>query len=75
MTPLLDYILMSQLPEDPSQAQKVRKRATRFVVLNGVLYRQYLQGPMLKCLAGEDAEYVLKEMGGPLSKPLLRPKQ
>lgn len=33
-----------------------------FVVSNGVLYRRHYQGPLLKCLPGEETEYVIREI-------------
>ncbi|XP_073017741.1 uncharacterized protein [Primulina eburnea] len=49
-------------PGDVQQAQKVKKPCSRFNVLNGELYRRFFHGPLLKCLAGEETQYVLKEI-------------
>ncbi|XP_075473921.1 uncharacterized protein LOC142504972 [Primulina tabacum] len=62
MTPLLDYFLICQLPEDPQQAQRIKRQGPRFSIINEESYRQSFQGPLLKCLVGEETEYVLKDI-------------
>lgn len=62
MTPLLEYILTSRLPEDLSQEKKIKRQAFWFVISNGVWYRRSFQGPLLKCLSREDTKYVLREV-------------
>ncbi|XP_073045532.1 uncharacterized protein [Primulina eburnea] len=62
MTPLIEYIKEGKLPEDRTQAVKIRKQVPRFALLNDVLYRRSFQGPLLKCLSGEETEYVLREI-------------
>ncbi|KAL0448282.1 UNVERIFIED_CONTAM: hypothetical protein Slati_1384600 [Sesamum latifolium] len=41
---------------------KLEKRAARFVILNGELYKKTHQGPLLKCLDKEESEYVMNEI-------------
>ncbi|XP_075500005.1 uncharacterized protein LOC142538582 [Primulina tabacum] len=62
MTPLIEYIVHDKLPEDKSQARKIKKRAPRFVFLNDVLYMRSYQGPLLKCLSENEVEYVIREI-------------
>ncbi|XP_075523979.1 uncharacterized protein LOC142556404 [Primulina tabacum] len=52
-THFLDYLLMNKLPEDPQQAQRIKRQGHRFSIINGELYRRSFQGPLLKCLSGE----------------------
>ncbi|XP_073049605.1 uncharacterized protein [Primulina eburnea] len=61
-TPILDYISRSYLPEDVKEASQIKKRAARFVVINDILYRRSFQGPLLKCISGDESIYVLREI-------------
>ena len=40
MDPILSYICDGILPEDMKQARKLKCRATRYTLLDGVLYRR-----------------------------------
>ncbi|XP_075500185.1 uncharacterized protein LOC142538769 [Primulina tabacum] len=62
MTPLIEYMVHAKLPDDKTQAWKIKKQAPRFVLLNDVLYRRSYQGPLLKCLSEDEVEYVLREI-------------
>ncbi|XP_073014862.1 uncharacterized protein [Primulina eburnea] len=61
-TPILDYISQSYLPEDIKEASQIKRRAARFVVIDDRLYRRSFQGPLLKCIAGDESIYVLREI-------------
>ncbi|XP_075515311.1 uncharacterized protein LOC142549951 [Primulina tabacum] len=52
----------NELPEDNAQAQKIKRQAPRFVLLNNILYRRSFQGPLLKCLSEKKVDYVLREI-------------
>ncbi|XP_075518282.1 uncharacterized protein LOC142552392 [Primulina tabacum] len=45
MTPLVKFIVNNELPKDKVRAQKIKRQALRFVLLNNVLYRRSFQGP------------------------------
>ncbi|XP_075492570.1 uncharacterized protein LOC142530631 [Primulina tabacum] len=62
MTPLIAYITNHELPEDKARAQKIKRQAPRFVLLNKILYRRSFQGPLLKCLNEKEVDYVLREI-------------
>ncbi|XP_075475888.1 uncharacterized protein LOC142514743 [Primulina tabacum] len=62
MTPLIAYITNHELPEDKARAQKIKRQAPRFVLLNKILYRISFQGPLLKCLNEKKVDYVLREI-------------
>ncbi|XP_073284858.1 uncharacterized protein [Primulina huaijiensis] len=62
MTSLIKFITAGELPEDKIQAQKIKRQAPRFVLLNNVLYRRSFQGPLLKCLSEGEVDYVLREI-------------
>ncbi|XP_075515413.1 uncharacterized protein LOC142550056 [Primulina tabacum] len=62
MTPLIKFIINNELPKDKARAQKIKRKALRFVLLNNVLYRRLFQGPLLKCLSTMEVDYVLREI-------------
>ena len=62
MEPIWDYIIDGTLPDDPKEAAKIRARSSRFTNHKGSLYKRGFFTPFLKCIAGEDAEYVLREV-------------
>ena len=62
MDPIWDYINDGTLPDDPKEAAKIRVRSSRFTNHKGSLYKRGFFTPFLKCIAGEDIEYVLREV-------------
>ena len=62
MDPIWDYINDRTLPDDPKEAAKIRARSARFTNHKGSLYKRGFFTPFLKCIAGEDTEYVLREV-------------
>ena len=62
MDPIWDYVNDGTLPDDPKEAAKIRVRSSRFVNHKGSLYKRGFYTPFLKCIAGEDTEYVLREV-------------
>ena len=62
MDPIWDYIIDGSLPDDPKEAAKIRARSGRFTNHKGSLYKRGFSTPILKCIAGKDTEYVLREV-------------
>ena len=62
MDPIWDYINDGTLSDDPKEAAKIRVRSSRFTNHKGSLYKRGFFTPFLKCIAGEDTEYVLSEV-------------
>ena len=62
MDPMWDYIIDGRLPDNPKEAAKVRTRSARFTNHKGSLYKRGFFTPILKCIAGKDTEYVLREV-------------
>ena len=62
MDPIWDYIIDGRLPDDPKEAAKIRTRSARFANHKGSLYKRGFFTPILKCIAGKDTEYVLREV-------------
>ena len=62
MDPIWDYNIDGTLLDDPKEAAKIRARSARFSNHKGSLYKRGFFTPFLKCIAGEDTEYVLREV-------------
>ncbi|KAM6556222.1 hypothetical protein CsatB_003241 [Cannabis sativa] len=62
MTPIVAYLEKGILPDDNMEARKLRQRATRYVIYDGRLYRRSFSQPLLKCIDGEDCDYILREV-------------
>ncbi|XP_050247037.1 uncharacterized protein LOC126694685 [Quercus robur] len=62
MTPIISYLKDGRLPEEKDEARKVRVRSARYVLMNEVLYKRGFSQPYLRCLASDEANYVLREV-------------
>ena len=62
MDHIWDYIIDGSLPDDPKEAAKIRARSARFTNHKGSLYKRGFFTLFLKCIAGKDTEYVLREV-------------
>ena len=50
MTPIISYLQNGYLPQNTEEAKKIKKRATRFMILNDALYKKGFSMPYLKCV-------------------------
>ena len=57
-----DYLIDGLVPNDPKEASKLRTRSARFTIHKGSLYKRGFFTPILKCIAGKDTDYVLREV-------------
>ena len=64
MTPILSFLQDGHLPQDPSEARKIKKRVARFTILNDVLYKRGFSMLYLKCVDVDEAKYILEEIHG-----------
>ncbi|XP_030941987.1 uncharacterized protein LOC115967014 [Quercus lobata] len=64
MTPIISFLQHGHLPQNTDEARKIKKRATRFTILNDVLYKRGFSMPYLKCVDEEEAKYILEEVHG-----------
>ena len=62
ITPIISFLLDRHLPQDTDEARKMRKRATRFTMLNDTLYKRGFSMPHLKCVDQDEAKYILEEI-------------
>ena len=57
-----DYIIDGSVPDNPKESAKIRARSARFTNHKGSLYKRGFFTPILKCIAGKDTEYLLREV-------------
>ena len=50
------------MPSDLDEARKIKKRATRFTILNDVLYKRGFQLTYLRCIEQDEAKYIMEEV-------------
>lgn len=62
MSPIVKYLSMGELPAEKTEARKLRLRAGRYVLHQGVLYRRSYLAPWLKCITLAERGYVLREI-------------
>ncbi|GJY13401.1 reverse transcriptase domain-containing protein [Tanacetum coccineum] len=62
MTPICEYLTKEVLPEDKNKARAVRRKASRYAVINEILYKKSFLGPCLRCVGPLQANYVLREI-------------
>ncbi|XP_074311326.1 uncharacterized protein LOC141647151 [Silene latifolia] len=60
--PYVEWLKDGKLPEDRNEAQSFRIKASRFVLIDNVLYRRSLAEPYLRCLDKEEASTVLQDI-------------
>uniref|UniRef100_A0A7N2LW36 Integrase zinc-binding domain-containing protein n=1 Tax=Quercus lobata TaxID=97700 RepID=A0A7N2LW36_QUELO len=62
MTPIVSYLKDGKLLEGKDEARKLRVRSARYVLMDEVLYKRGFLQPYLRCLALDEANYVLREI-------------
>ena len=62
MTPIVSYLKDGKLLEMKDEARKLKVRAARYVLMDEVLYKRGFSQPYLRCLAPDEANYVLREI-------------
>ncbi|GKV20170.1 hypothetical protein SLEP1_g30327 [Rubroshorea leprosula] len=59
---ILSFLRDGIVPEDRQEAMKLRRKASRYTLLDGVLYKRSFSLPLLRCLNPYEAEYALREV-------------
>ncbi|XP_071700322.1 uncharacterized protein [Rutidosis leptorrhynchoides] len=62
MTPFIQYLAGSNLPEDKLQARRIRMRAPMYHFKDGILYRKSFTEPYLRCVGPTQAKEIVQEM-------------
>ena len=61
-TPIVAYLKSRTLLEDQKESRWLKVWATHFVLIVYVLYKRDFCRPYLRCLALEEADYVMREV-------------
>ena len=59
---IISYLTDETLQKGKDEARKLRVRSARYVLINEVLYKKGFSQPYLRCLAPDEANYVLWEV-------------
>jgi ribonuclease HI len=59
---IFSYLQDGILPSDKKSAIRLKMKAGRFTILNGLLYKRGFTLPLLKCISTEEGNYVLREI-------------
>ncbi|GKC00335.1 reverse transcriptase domain-containing protein [Tanacetum coccineum] len=62
MTPIYKYLTKEILPEEKRNARAIHRKAGRYAVTNGILYKRSFLGPWLRYVGPLQANYVLREI-------------
>nr|GEU91027.1 reverse transcriptase domain-containing protein [Tanacetum cinerariifolium] len=62
MTLIYEYLVEGTLPDEKKKARAVRRKAGRYAVTNGVLYKRSFLGLWLRSVGPLQANYVLREI-------------
>ena len=62
MTPIISYLKDGRLLEGMNEARKLKVRSARYILMDEVLYKRGFSQPYLRCLAPDEAHYVLREV-------------
>ncbi|GKV30498.1 hypothetical protein SLEP1_g39303 [Rubroshorea leprosula] len=60
--PILSFLRDGIVPENRQEAMKLRRKASRYTLVDGVLYKRSFSLPLLRCLSPYEAEYALREV-------------
>ncbi|XP_022895251.1 uncharacterized protein LOC111409432 [Olea europaea var. sylvestris] len=62
MQPIIAYLKEQTLPASRDEARKLRRRAAHFFLQEDTLYKRGFASPLLRCVGGEEATYILREI-------------
>ena len=62
MTPIVGYLKEGKLPQGRDKARKLRIKSAKYILMDKVLYKRGFSQPYLRCLAPDEANYVLREV-------------
>ncbi|GLT62786.1 hypothetical protein SLA2020_353960 [Shorea laevis] len=60
--PIISFLRDGTVPADRHEEMRLRKKASRYTLVDGVLYKRSFSLPLLRCLNPYEAEYALREV-------------
>ena len=82
MTPIRKFLQDGTLPSERNEVRKILRKASRYTIQEGILYRRGFSNPLLRCVAGREAKEILSNIhqgscgdhtgGQTLAKKILR---
>ena len=61
-TPIVGYLKEGKLPQGRDEARKLRIKSAKYILMDDMLYKRGFSQPYLRCLASDEANYVLREV-------------
>ena len=58
----MSYLKDGRLLEEKDEARKLRVKSVRYILMDEVLYKRGFSQPFLRCLAPNEASYILREV-------------
>ncbi|XP_027174121.1 uncharacterized protein LOC113773696 [Coffea eugenioides] len=62
MGPLTRYLSRGELQEDRTESRKLQRKAARYTLRQGLLYKRSYLGPWLRCITPEEGERILEDI-------------
>jgi len=62
MTPYRRYLADGLLPLEPTEAKIIKKKAGRYTLVDGKLFRHGYIHPILSCVSGEQCTRIMAEL-------------
>ena len=62
MTLIVLYLKDGRLPEEKDEVRKLRVKSARYILMDEVLYKRGFSQPLLRWLAPDEANYMLREV-------------
>ncbi|XP_059436627.1 uncharacterized protein LOC132169643 [Corylus avellana] len=59
---IVSYLEKGILPRDKRKAVQLKRKAARFALVNGALFKRGFMLPLLKCVSKEEGDYILREI-------------
>ncbi|GKV34073.1 hypothetical protein SLEP1_g42495 [Rubroshorea leprosula] len=59
---IVSFLRDGVIPEDKQEAMRLRKKASRYTLVDGILYKRSFSLPLLRCLNPYETEYALREV-------------
>ncbi|XP_016167896.1 uncharacterized protein LOC107610350 [Arachis ipaensis] len=62
MDSITDFLQNGKLPVGEKEAKALRRKAAKYTIIQGQLFKKGLSQPLLKCLHSDQMDYVLREV-------------